>query len=163
MTSPAPSSSAPDANAVVAAWQRGLAAEHAAVYAYAQLGPDLARADQALARAYESDHRAARDAAAAAIAAAGADPVASQPYYPPPFPLSDAAAAQRWALQLEEAGASAWRYLVAAAVAAPGDPNAGAARAAGQANLTACAVRALRWRVRVSPGQPTVPFPGIPS
>lgn len=159
MTSP---SASPASGPLIGAWQRALDCEHAAVYGYGELGPKLAdAAAQALARTCEAEHRALRDATSATIAGLGATPDASQVTYPPPFPLPDVAAAQRFALRLEEDCAAAWRYLIAAAAEVAPAANSGTARQAGQDALTASALRALAWRSRITPSAPTVAFPGI--
>ena len=159
MSSPAgPTVSTP----VLAAWQAALAAEHAAVYGYGTVGPKLGRADQNLARAFETEHRSLRDHTESTIVALGALPVGARADYPPSAPITSAAVADVAALQLENDCAAAWRYLLAAAAAAgPSTSATQGARSAGQANLTASAIRAMRWRLRTDPAHPTEAFPGI--
>ncbi|HEY7045932.1 MAG TPA: DUF4439 domain-containing protein [Jatrophihabitantaceae bacterium] len=146
---------------VTEAWQAALAAEHAAVAGYDIVGPRVASAQVAPARADQQAHRDLRDATSAALSAAGQTPVAAQPSYPLPFAVTDAATAGRFAVSLESACAAAWRYLIAVAAATPGRPDVEALRADAQTALTASAVRATRWRLVVDPAEPTVPFPGI--
>ena len=147
-------------NALHAAWQAALAAEHEAIFGYGVLGPRLSGADRALAGSCADAHVQLRNAAAAGLTAAGLDPVAPQADYPGLSPVPDAAAARRLAVHVEDGCAAAWRYLYlrAASVAAP---SADALRTRAQDALTASAVRAAQWRSRVTPAHPTTPFPGV--
>ena len=146
--------------AVDDAWQAALAAEHQAVFGYGVLGPRLTGTQRNLAAACQRAHVGLRDRTAAAMVAAGVTPVAARADYPALYPVPDAAAARRLAVRLEDECAFAWRvrYLRAASTA---DSGARAQRASGQDALTDSAVRATRWRVIVTPGQATDPFPGI--
>lgn len=146
---------------LLSARQGALAAEHAAIFGYAALGPHLAAADAAQARADERAHRAQRDALAAAITATGAQPVASRAAYPLPDALTSTLAAQRVALQLEVACAQGWRFVLVVSAAVPGSTPLASIRADAVRALSAAAVRAMRWRNRIDPSAPTVPFPGI--
>ncbi|MEP6599584.1 MAG: ferritin-like domain-containing protein [Actinomycetota bacterium] len=150
----------------IQAWQRALAAEHAAVFGYDVLGPRLDPGGQQQARNDGAAHAASRDATIAALVAAGQVPVGPLPDYPLPFTVASPRAARALAVRLEEGTAAAWRYLVAAD-ADHRNPSElsrtqlmtvrdGAVR-----ELRASAVRAVRWRRLVSPNAPTVPFPGI--
>jgi hypothetical protein len=142
-------------DAVLAAWQGALAAEHRAVFGYALLGPHLRGAPRlSLAIGCSNAHEALRDATAAAIAAAGATPVAPAADYPQLYPVDSATQAGALALRLEEGCAAAWRYLYAvAAQTAAATP----VRRGAQDALTASAVRATRWR---GSGAPPA-FPGL--
>jgi hypothetical protein len=177
------------------AWQAALAAEHQAVFGYGVLGPHLAKDDLPLAYAGVAAHEDLRDATLEALTTAGRTPVAPRADYPALYPVTDAAAARRLAVRLEEDCAAAWRYLYLRAASAgagtagavvstgasasAGTGAAGSAgtgtsgtratgtsattarlRATAQAALTASAVRAVRWRARVSPAAASVPFPG---
>ena len=148
-------------SAVIDAWQAALGAEHAAVAGYDVLGPHLAAAQTATARADQLAHRELRDTTSAALAAAGQTPTPAQPDYPLPFAVTNAATAQRLALNLESACAAAWRYLIAVAAGAGVSPPTPTVRADAQAALTASAIRATHWRRLVDPARPTVAFPGI--
>lgn len=186
MTTPAPlSAPASDLSQdpVVVAWQHALAAEHAAIFGYEVLGPRLVAApDVAQARAAQSAHEQIRDQTIEQLIALSVTPTAPQVDYPLPFPVLDAAAARRYAVALEEATGSAWRYVIATAAGPARDGAAQASatatdstaqtstlsadalralRATAQTNLTAGAIRAMRWRLLVLPSRPTVPFPGI--
>jgi hypothetical protein len=140
--------------ALTEAWQAALAAEHAAVFGYGLLGP-RAGADTALAAADQAAHERLRDATTAALAAAGAAPVPPAADYPALYPVPDQAAARRSALRLEDDCAAPWRSLFLQAQGRP------ALRRTAQANLTASAVRAVRWRRLVDPRHPATAFPGL--
>jgi hypothetical protein len=75
----------------------------------------------------------------------------------------DEATAQRLALQLEQACASAWRYALAQLTEAVFGSPAGAnpTWATVVAALSDSAVRAVGWRTITDPAAPSVPFPGI--
>ena len=144
-------------NAVLDAWQAALAAEHAAIAGYDVLGPRLADASQVtLARDSQQAHRELRDAASARLIAPGQSPVPAAADYPLPFPVTDPAAAQRFAIKLESACAAAWRYLISVA-----DASSRSVRTDAQQALTDSALRAMRWRRLVTPTRATVAFPGI--
>ncbi len=162
--SAAPSSSGGAVPAsVVAAWQQALAAEHAAIFGYGTLGPHLPAADVATARAYQTAHRALRDGTLAALATVGVTGVTAAVSYPVPFPLDDAVAARRLAVELESACASGWRYLLACAADTSVVQSASITglRARALGALQQSAVRALTWRAEVTPAAPSVAFPGI--
>ena len=171
---------APDQNAVVRALQRVLAAQHAAVYGYPVIGVRLRSPGQVrLARQLEASHRHTRDELMAQLAARRVSPVPAEASYSAAQPLTAPADAQRWALDLEEDCASAYRYLLVAPVlvgtaAAGSGPeptsSAGTAPTAAEqaslrrqalAGLTAAAVTATEWRSLLSPNVPTTPFPGF--
>jgi len=137
----------------VEAMQRTLAAEHAVIFGYAAAGAHLAAAELAAALAADTAHRDRRDRLAAAIRDRGADPVAAEPAYRLPFPVTGRPAALRLAGTLEDGAAAAWRYLVAAA----DGPD---LRRTAVAALTDAAVRATRWRRGYDPAHATPPFPG---
>ena len=139
----------------VAAMQDALAAEHAVIFGYAVAGAHLSGADLAAARAADTAHRDRRDALATAVRARGADPVAPEPAYRLPFPVTARPAALRLAGTLEDGAAAAWRYLVAAA-------DTQDLRRTAVAALTDAAVRATIWRRGYDPAHATVPFPGLP-
>jgi hypothetical protein len=143
---------------ITTAWQSALAAEHRAVFGYGLLGPRLTGAERTAARQAEDAHIDLRNAAAAALAAAGQTPVAPLADYPQLYPVNSAKAAIRLAITLEDAAAAAWRFFYAALADANGT---GAQRAQAQTALTSCAVRATSWRLAAGAGSPTVPFPGI--
>ena len=177
---------APGQDAVVRALQRVLAAQHAAVYSYPVIGVTLRSPGQVrLARQLEARHRQTRNELMAQLAARRVSPVPAEASYSAAQPVTGPADAQRWALDLEEDCASAYRYLLVAPVLA-GTPvqgsTAGTTAATGTtapagtapsaaeqaslrrqalAGLTAAAVTATEWRALLSPSAPTTAFPGL--
>jgi hypothetical protein len=146
------------------AWQAALAAEQQAVFGYGVAGPHLSgAADVGRARDDEAAHRALLTSTSAELAAAGLTPAAPPDDYPALHPVANGVAARRLAVRLEQDCASAWRYLFAAL--AQGGPVAAPTglRDTAQSNLTASAVRAVRWRMAAGESSATVPFPGIGS
>lgn len=167
---------APGQDPVTQALQRVLAAQHAAVYGYPVIGVTLRSAGQLrLARQLEARHRQTRDELMAQLAARRVTPVPAEPSYRAAQPVAGPADAQRWALDLEEDCAGAYRYLLVAPVLAvtartgTTPDGAGAPSAAEQASLrrqalaglTTTAVTATQWRSLLSPSTPTTPFPGL--
>ena len=144
----------PTTQQLVSAWQAALAAERQAVFGYGLLGP-RASTDAALAASCAAAHGALRDTAAQELSAMGQTPVPPLADYPALYPVTDSAAARRLAVRLEADCASAWRYLFAQSVA-----NMTFRRIA-QANLTASAVRGVRWRRLVDPRHAAPAFPGL--
>lgn len=130
----------------------GLAAEQAAIYAYAPIGVRLTGADRAEARAAEAAHRARRDALVLRLEELRVTPSAAPPAYVLPYPVTDRAAALRLAGQIEDGVAATWR-------AALRDTE-GGDRGTALAALTDAAVRATRWRRLAGVTPLTVPFPG---
>lgn len=135
------------------ALQTALAAEHAAIWGYAVVGARVGAGLRGQVLAADGAHRTRRDATAAAVRALGADPVPTHAAYQLPFPVTDQHSALRLAVQLEHGVAEAWRYVVASV-------DDGRLRRTAVTALTAAAVQATRWRRLVTPGAPTVPFPG---
>ena len=138
-----------------AAWQAALVAEHEAVFGYGVLGPHLAGADQALAIACSNAHEQLRDRAEALLQAAGVQPDGPAADYPQLYPVTTPASARALGVRLEQGCAQAWRFLfVQAGLPLP-------ERREAQHNLTASAVRASKWRVRIDPTNATEAFPGV--
>ncbi|HEX5741686.1 MAG TPA: ferritin-like domain-containing protein [Pilimelia sp.] len=131
-----------------------LGGEHAAIYAYGVLGVRLRGAQAASARAAEAEHRDRRDAALLHLSTAGAEVPAAEPAYALPFPVTDAAAACRLAVVVEERAAGLWRAALAV--------TEGPGRALALDGLTRSAVWATRWRRAAGPLPWTVPYPGRP-
>ena len=144
---------------VVAAVQRALAAENEAVFGYGLLGPHLADADVDLARSASTAHEQLRDAMQSLLADRHVIPDPPQADYPDLPAVADAAAARSLALRLETGAATAWRAAFAAAVAV--SPPDTVVRNRAQSALVDAAVRAMRWRLAIGSGSPTVPFPGL--
>ncbi|MCW2539036.1 MAG: hypothetical protein JWN95_761 [Frankiales bacterium] len=160
MTSPAPSG-APTAS-VVAAWQLPLAAHHAAIYGYSLIGVRLAEDGQIqLARRLQDVHRTQRDALMSQLAAAGVTPVAAQASYLPATAVTDPSTAQRWAVQLEQACAAGYRYVLGVSASDPaGQAHAKNVRTQAITGLDAAALAAAQWRALLSPDGSTEAFPG---
>jgi hypothetical protein len=176
MTSPSGSTVSPNsagASTAIRALQNVLDAQHAAYFAYSMIGVRLTDATQvSRVRDLQAEHRATRDDLMAQLSSAGAAPVAAQPSYAPPEKLTDAIAAQRWALALEEACSAGYRFLLVAAatgtVAAATETGTVAAatetgtlRKQALTGLSGSAQTARYWRALLTPATPTVPFPGI--
>nr|MDT0661398.1 ferritin-like domain-containing protein [Micromonospora sp. DSM 115978] len=131
---------------------RALAAEHAAIFAYGPIGVRLTGPAAREARSAEAAHRTRRDALVVLLTAGGASAAPAAPSYTLPFPVGDAAAALRLAIEIEERTAAVWRSALPA--------TNGEQRTQVLAGLTDAAVRATRWRrlARVEPA--TIAFPG---
>ena len=129
------------------ALQAALAAEHAAVYGYGVVGGRIGKDRRTEARTAYDAHRARRDALVRAVKDAGGAPVAAAAGYALPFPVPDAAAAERLAAELEDRVAGVYADLVRAT---GGEQRRGAAEAMREA-----AVRSVRWS-----GE-SVAFPGL--
>ncbi len=100
------------------ALQRTLAAEHAAIFELGALGGRASTLTAtplrtALAAAYDV-HVQRRDELRPMVAAAGGDPVAAEPAYRLPTPLTTLAQIEAEALRLERACATTYAALVAA-------------------------------------------------
>jgi hypothetical protein len=138
-------------SAATDALDSALAAEHAAIYGYGTIGAHLTGAALAQAQQAEEAHRTRRDRLVVRLSAVGVSPPAAQPAYALPFPVIDAASAQRLAVQLEERAAAIWRTAL--------PPTTGDDRRVALDALVDCALRAARWR-RATGTQPgTVPLP----
>jgi hypothetical protein len=137
---------------VSAALLAALAAEEAAIYAYAPIGVRLAGPEQADAREAEAAHRARRDTLLLRLAELQVTPTGSPAGYRLPFPVTDQASAFKLAITVEDAVAATWRTALAA--------TEGTDRGTAVDALTDAAVRATRWRRRAGVTPQTVPFPG---
>lgn len=134
-------------SSALSATQAALAAEHAAVYGYGVVGGLVGDERAAEAReAYEA-HRSRRDALRRRVRRLGAAPVAAAAGYELPFPVTDRAAAERLAAELENRLAGSYADLV---LVTTGDDRRAAAE-----SLRDAALRACRW------GGASVPFPGL--
>jgi hypothetical protein len=134
--------------AAVAALQRALAAENAAIYGYGVAGAYLTGTRRATATTCWNDHRSAADKLAAMLRARGAQPAAADAAYKIPFPVRDARQAAALAAFLEDG-------VTAAYLGVAGDADAALRRFGGLA-MQDCAVRAAFWRGS------TEAFPGFP-
>ena len=136
----------------LAALQRTLAAEHAAVYTFGVLGGRAAVLGEsplrpALATAYDA-HVRRRDQLRLMVAAAGGDPVAAEAAYALPTALTTPAQLTAEALRVERACVSTYAALVAATTEAD--------RAWAVATLSAGALSELTF------GGPPQALPGLP-
>ena len=145
--SPSPSPST-DAEAVVAALQATLEAEHAAVYGFGALGAHLGGDERDRARADMDVHRLRRDRLHAMITERDATPVTARSAYRLPLRVTDANTAERLARALEQ-------RLTRTYVALAGAPDPKVRRFAAIAAQDAT-LRATRW------GGPLPTFPGVP-
>lgn len=135
---------------VVDAAQVALAAEYAIVYGYGVVGAHLSGSTQERAAAALQVHEQRRDQLAALITAARVNPVAAQPAYQTPFPVTGGGSAARLAVVLEDGGAgAAWDLLAASPAQSPW-------RSLAIRWLTDAAVRIGQWGGAVPPlpGQP---------
>jgi Domain of unknown function (DUF4439) len=138
-------------SAATDALSTALAAEHAAIFGYGVIGPRLSGAALTQGEQAEAAHRDRRDRLILRLTKVGIEAPAALPAYALPFPVTDAASAQRLAVQLEERAAAIWRVALG--------PTTGADRTVALDALTDCALRATRWR-RATGEQPgTVPLP----
>jgi hypothetical protein len=141
------------------ALQRVLASQHAAVYGYPVVGVHLSDQGQiGTARTLEASHRAARDQLMADLMTRSVTPDEPASNYQPPERVTDAVTAQRWALQLENDCAIAYRFLLAST--ATGAAQVTAARKQAIDGLRTAAQQATYWRRLLTPAAPTVAFPG---
>lgn len=132
-----------------------LAAEEAAVFAYAPIGVRLTgNALVTAAREAEAAHRDLRDALLARAAELGAAASPPPAGYALPYPLTDQATALRLAIEIEQRAAAIWRAAL--------PPTTGSDRVLALNALTDSALRATRWRVAAGVTPVTVPFPGRP-
>jgi hypothetical protein len=159
MTDPATSSSQSD-DQVAIALQIVLKAQHAAVFAYSVVGVHLSAQEQIeTAHRLQATHRIRRDQLMTALAARNVGPVATDPLYSSSVPVTGTRPAQRWALQLEQDSAAAYRALLANATG--GSEPTAPLRQLAMEGLTAAARAATYWRSLLTPARPTVPFPGV--
>ncbi|GII86417.1 hypothetical protein Ssi03_44070 [Sphaerisporangium siamense] len=132
----------------LAALNKALDAEHAAVYAYGVAGARLSGGQRSSARDGFNAHRARRDQLRGLITARGGTPSESGAVYALPFPVNAAADAVRLAAFIEERVTAA--YLELAAV-----EDAALRRLAALA-MQECAVRGYGWNPLIAdlPGWP---------
>ncbi|HEY2176448.1 MAG TPA: ferritin-like domain-containing protein [Mycobacteriales bacterium] len=138
----------------VEALQGALAAEYAVDWGYDLVGGKVPTALQPAVRTAQAPHVDLQSVAAAAIRARHADPVAPQPAYQLPFPVTGEPSALRLAAHLEDGAAAAWRFLL-------GTTADRALRRTAAGALSAAAVQATRWRVRAGTSPASQPFPGM--
>ena len=137
------------------ALQRALASEHAAVWVLqlvtaflpAELAGQLAESAAA--------HRARRETVARLLRDRAATPVAAEPAYAAPGPVTDQQSALALLVTAESDVAAAWRAVIERTDDIP-------VRALAMDSLLDAAVRATRWRRTAGVAPLTVPFPGAP-
>ena len=139
----------PKGPTAVSALQGALAAEHAAVYGYGIIGSVVSGSTETLAKADWLAHQQARDTLEAMLVKLGATPVAADPAYQLPFPVTGEASAVRLAAVLEDGVTQAYLGVVAVT-----DRT---LRSYGALAMQPPANRALAWRGS------TVAFPGMPT
>jgi hypothetical protein len=122
----------------VPALQAALAAEHAAVYAWGVVGARIQDEQRPAALVALTAHRAQRDALTRLLLDREEPPLAAEPAYALPFPVSDTSAAVRLGVLVEEGVAEAYADLVAA--------GRGELRTSAATRLQQTAVRAAAWR-----------------
>jgi hypothetical protein len=133
----------------LAALQAALAAEHATIYGYGVAGAVLRGSDRDYAIRALDAHMLLRDRMIRLITDLHGKPVAAQPAYQLPTPVSDDSSAYALAAHLEEGGAGSLWDLVAAS------PPGGRLRSLAIGWLAEAAVRAAHWGARQAlPGQP---------
>jgi hypothetical protein len=128
-----------------------LAGEHAVLYGYGVLGARLDDAARDAARAAADVHRSSRDRLAALLEERGVEPAPPRAAYD--VAVGTAPEAFALAVRLEEGIAVRWRDLVAAT-------DDFSLRRLAVDGLSAAAVRAASWRVRLGVTPPTVALPG---
>lgn len=131
----------------VAALQRALSAEHAAVYGYGVVGAHLTGSRRASAAADWVAHQRARDRIEAMVRSRGGQPTAAAADYR--LPVTVRAPAQAVALAVIIEDRTTTTYLGLVAVASP------QLRQFAGMQVRACALRAASWRGS------TVAFPGL--
>jgi Domain of unknown function (DUF4439) len=132
------------------AMQAALAAEHATIYGYGVAGAVLRGSDRDYALTVMDEHLRLRDQLVALIRGRHAEPVAAEPAYRLPTPVTDRASARALAEHLEQGGAGTMWDLVAAAA------SKSHLRALAIGWLSQAAVRAAHWGARQPlPGQPS--------
>jgi len=133
----------------------GLAAEHAAVFAYGTVGAYLPAPLVDGARQAEAEHRRRRDALLLSASNKSQNPAPAEPAYALPFPVVDQATAVRLAVQVEERTAAVWRAAL--------PDTTGEHRKFALDALVDAAQRAARWRRAGGANPGTVALPGAPA
>jgi hypothetical protein len=136
-----------------AAVQAALGTEHAAVWCYALATAFLPGALDPRAREDAAAHRARRDTVTRLLTDAGRRPVAAEPAYRTPDPVTDQASALRLATAAEADVAAAWHSVLERC----DDPE---LRRLALDGLTDSATRGARWAERAGVQPVVPPFPG---
>ena len=152
---PVPPSALAGADETVLALQDALATEHAAIWAFTLVAAFLpAELDRPAADAATA-HRARRDAVSRLLTDAEVRPVAAQPAYQPPEPVTDSASAVALAVVAEADVMAAWRSVLQRTE----QPD---ARRLALGYLTDSAVRSAAWRTAAGLSPAVPDFPGTP-
>lgn len=139
----------------VAATQRALGAEHAAVWVYGLVSAFLPPSFDAALREGATAHRARRDATERRLDGVGVAPEPAEPAYVPPEPVADQGSALRLLVTAEQDAAVAWRAVLERC-------DDGGLRGAALEALTGSAVRATRWRRAAGVSPAVAALPGGP-
>jgi hypothetical protein len=133
--------------------QTALRTEYAAVWSYGLIEAFLPADLAARARDDLAAHRVRRDATVRLLVDSGVPPVAAEPAYRPPAPVTGPDSAMRLAVAAEADAAAAWHAVLGSC----DDPG---LRGAALDGLTDAAVRGGRWSERLGTVPPVPPFPG---
>jgi hypothetical protein len=136
--------------ATIRALQAALAAQYATIYGYGIVGAHLTGNDRVAATDALQAHAALRDELIALVTAAGATPVAAQPAYQVPMPVTDTVSARALAAHLEQGDAgTAWDLIAASSAGS-------SLRSIAVGLLRDAALRAAHWGSQQAlPGQPS--------
>ncbi len=145
----APGPLSPDS---LAAMQRALAAEQAAVWAYGLVAA-YARDAAAMIADNRSGHLLRRDATAARLVQSGAEAPAPAPAYQESVNVVDVPSARQLAQDIETDAAAAWRLVIGST----DDPE---LRGFALTGLSDAAVRLAMWKRLAGITPVTLPFPG---
>lgn len=137
----------------VAALQRALDTEHAAIWVCGLVAAFLPGSFSKGLDAATAEHRQRRDGAQIVIAAAGAKPNIAEPAYLPPEPVTSAESAKALVVSAEADAASAWRGVLERC----DDKE---LRSFAAAALVSSAVRGTRWRAELGTSPAAIALPG---
>ena len=153
MTSPQPTTTTRPQNPDDAALADAIAAEHATIYGYGFVSAHSTPELNELVSTSLNEHRERREAAIAILAARSVTPPIAAVGYQLPMPVNNEIDAAKLAARMEDDDAAAWRAVIEQAKTAED-------RAFAVTALTACAVRAARWRQALQTWPLTRAFPG---
>ncbi|WP_153505198.1 DUF4439 domain-containing protein [Cumulibacter manganitolerans] len=138
-----------------ASLQAALAAQHATIWAYGEIGAAVGEAHRAAVEDADATNRTRRQALEDILRSLGQDPAPSEPGYTLPAPVTDDASALALAARLEDAMAQQWRHCC-------GRVGSTAVRTFCVDALAATTVAALRWRQAAGGVALPPAFPGMP-
>ena len=151
-TTPSPSPSRPP-KAADAALFDAAANEHGVIYGYGIVSAHSTPEENYLVSNAIADHRELREESIARLAARNVPAPLPAAGYEIPVDVEDPTGAAKFAVQMEEDSAVAWRAVLERA-------EAGTDRELAVNALTRCAVNAARWRQVLGVVPSTVAFPG---